>query len=180
MCKVHLVALYTDRQTHTDEYNLKVRHSTLRTVTNSFTLRDRNQINASFFPLYFNSSISVTKTNITGRGIIKVHLLLVVKFISLLLVYTTVHKQTHIAHPLNESFRGGGVWTNTKPQSAGSRNCIFDFYGIVTRATVLIGWLCTSPEVAIKYRQVWRGEPCHGFLLLRSFIGQRPLHKMLR
>ena len=108
MCKVRLVALYTDRQTHTDEYNLKVRHSTLRTVTNSFTLRDRNQINASFFLLYFNSSISVTKTNITGRGIIKVHLLLVVKFISLLLVYTTVHKQTHIAHPLNESFRGGG------------------------------------------------------------------------
>uniref|UniRef100_M4BX20 Uncharacterized protein n=1 Tax=Hyaloperonospora arabidopsidis (strain Emoy2) TaxID=559515 RepID=M4BX20_HYAAE len=34
----------TDRQTngHTDKYDLKVRHSTLRTLTNSFTLRARN------------------------------------------------------------------------------------------------------------------------------------------
>ena len=39
--KVYLTALFTDR--HTDKYDLKVRHSTLRTLTNSFTLRVRNK-----------------------------------------------------------------------------------------------------------------------------------------
>ena len=43
-CKVHLTALFTDTQTdtHTDKYDLKVRYATLRTLTNSFTLRARN------------------------------------------------------------------------------------------------------------------------------------------
>ena len=33
---------HTHTDTHTDKYDLKVRHSILRTVTNSFTLRARN------------------------------------------------------------------------------------------------------------------------------------------
>ena len=41
-CNLHLTALFTD--THTDKYDLKVWHSTLRTVTNSFTLRARNNV----------------------------------------------------------------------------------------------------------------------------------------
>ena len=39
MCNVPLTRYL---QTHTDEYDLKARHSTLRTLTNSFTLRARN------------------------------------------------------------------------------------------------------------------------------------------
>ena len=43
-CKVHLTAyLLTRTDTDTDKYDLKARRSTLRTVTNSFTLRARNQ-----------------------------------------------------------------------------------------------------------------------------------------
>ena len=43
ICKLHLTALFKDRHRQTHKYDLEVRHSTLRTLTNSFTLRARHQ-----------------------------------------------------------------------------------------------------------------------------------------
>ena len=77
-----------------------------------------------------NSTFSVTKSDIKLRVIIKIHLLLVVAIISLPLVFTTVQKETRLAHPLMTRSRRW-VWTHLTPQSAGSRGAVCNFCGIV-------------------------------------------------
>ena len=58
-CKVHLATLFTD--THTDKYDLKARHSTLYTLTNSFNLRARNNIIQEDIKMVMHNNIIVKR-----------------------------------------------------------------------------------------------------------------------